>query len=1247
MRTRVRAWHAAAAVGLAGSLCLAGAQGGMAAPAAAPATPSRAVTSPAAGDAAALASPAGDAAQRLQRRLRSGGAGAARVRVRPGTGAATFVAAEPGRAIRPSAQARSDAQPLARTRGAGVRERDARAFLQDYGQAFGVTDPARDLTQRRTVDGADGGAAVRFQQLREGVPVLGGELVVTVDASGDTTSANGEVATSLQQVPTTPSRTAAQAARRAVRETAGAHGVAASALTAGTPALWIYDPALLGAPGPQAARLVWRVEVTGTDLRRLVLVDARTGTVALAFDQNPHARTRYVCDLGNRRVADETCRSPYSRSEGAAASTIPDVNRAYDYAGATYDYFKGRFGRDSIDGRGMAIKSSVRYCSTDPDDSCPFDNAFWNGSQMVYGAGYASADDVVGHELTHGVTENTAGLFYYGEAGAINESVSDIFGELIDQTDKLGNDATSVRWRLGEDLPDGAVRDMRNPATFGDPDRVGSASWYAGLADSAGVHTNSGVGNKAASLMVDGGTFNGVTVAGIGEIRTALVYYEALTRLMTSATDYRDLFDLLPQACANLVGSNAITTATCQSVRGAVTATEMDDVPAGAVARAPVCPPGQFRADLFADDLESPGAGRWQVSTVGGFGWSYPQDDNPYGYPFSYASSGTTSMWGDDPDAATGGSPSDSRIAMTSDVTIPSDAVPYLRFNHAWSFWSGGGHTDGGQLVYSTDGGSTWTSAAALPAVNGFTSGSVSALGGGPGWTGASRGWAASRFDLSDLAGESVRFGFRVASSADSDGDLGWFVDDVAVYTCTTSLPARPASVSVSDARAREGEASAAFTVTRSSTVGTASVRVRTTPGTATAGDFTAVDTTVTFGAGQSSVTVPVTVLQDPLVEVPETFTVDLSDPVGVVVDDGTGVATINSDDAGGLPTLSISDAWGAEGNSGTKGMAFTITRTGDTSQPAWATVATSAGSASASDFVTLAPQSLTFTPGVTSKTVWVQARGDTLAENNETFTLAITSAANATISDGSGVGTIVDDEGPVANPVRSTFSVSDVVVAEPASGAVAVQFTVSRGGDVSTTGSVVVATADDTARAGADYLARVAGVQTFTPGQRTRVVNVTLNGDNVAERPERFRFVLSSPVNAVLADALAYADVVDTDTGLPSALAVGDAVAVEPATGTAALTFTVTRTGAGSEAATAAWAVWGGAAPSASFPSDYAPASGSVVVPAGQTSATVTVQVKAWSRFEPVENLRLVISAPGNTAIRDAIGMGRIVDND
>jgi Zn-dependent metalloprotease len=182
-------------------------------------------------------------------------------------------------------------------------------------------------------------------------------------------------------------------------------------------------------------------------------------------------------------------------------------------------------------------------------------NAFWNSGsdRMFFGSGFAT-DDVTSHELTHGVTDSESDLVYENESGAINESLSDIFGEFVDLVNGQGNDAAAVRWQIGEDLPIGAIRDMRTPPNFGDPDRLGSPLYHprSDPKDHGGVHTNSGVNNKLCYLLTDGDVFNGQTVAGMGILRVAGLYYEVNTNLLSSGADWTDLYNALVQAAINL-----------------------------------------------------------------------------------------------------------------------------------------------------------------------------------------------------------------------------------------------------------------------------------------------------------------------------------------------------------------------------------------------------------------------------------------------------------------------------------------------------------------------------------------------------------------------------------------------------------------------------------------------------------------------------------------------------------------------
>ena len=458
----------------------------------------------------------------------------------------------------------------------------ADAFVGQYAADFGEPTPDRDLRRNGSAPMAAGGESVRYQQFEGGVPVLAGELRVQVSPQGKVRSASGELSTG--EAVDTASEVAASAAQAtAVASVATDAGVTPGSLAATTPERWVYDPALLGEPDGTRL-LVWRTEVRSDEapVRADVLVDAHSGQVVLAIDEIMNAKDRQVCD--NQNVLGDAYSCPGAgvvRSEGGAASGVAEVNKAYELSGATYDFYNARFGRDSIDGAGLTLYSTVRHCPA--DETCPFANAFWDGNQMVYGDTYAGADDVVGHELTHGVTEYTAGLVYLNQSGAINESMSDVFGEFMDLTydSSFDNDSAGVRWDMGEDLPIGAIRDMADPGRFGDPDRMGSPAFYTGPDDSGGVHTNSGVNNKAAALLTDGGTFNGYTVTALGIAKVARIYYEALTTMLGSGSDYADLGYALPQACNNAVGQDGIVASDCTQVTSAAYATEML-VPCGA-----------------------------------------------------------------------------------------------------------------------------------------------------------------------------------------------------------------------------------------------------------------------------------------------------------------------------------------------------------------------------------------------------------------------------------------------------------------------------------------------------------------------------------------------------------------------------------------------------------------------------------------------------------------------------------------
>lgn len=240
---------------------------------------------------------------------------------------------------------------------------------------------------------------------------------------------------------------------------------------------------------------------------------------------------------------------------------------AHAYAAQTYDYYKNKHNRNSYDGNGAQLISTVHYGRS-------YNNAFWNGSQMVYGDGdgvqftsLSGGLDVVAHELTHAVTDTTADLIYQNESGAINESMSDIFGTIVEFHANNNPD-----WLIGEDIytpgtTGDALRSMADPTLNGDPDHYSKR--YTGTGDNGGVHINSGISNKAAYLLANGGTHYGVSVAGIGRDKTADIFYRTLTVYLTPSSNYSHYRASSVQAATDLYGASS---AEVSSVKAAFSA---------------------------------------------------------------------------------------------------------------------------------------------------------------------------------------------------------------------------------------------------------------------------------------------------------------------------------------------------------------------------------------------------------------------------------------------------------------------------------------------------------------------------------------------------------------------------------------------------------------------------------------------------------------------------------------------------
>ncbi|MBN1416038.1 MAG: M4 family metallopeptidase [Bacteroidales bacterium] len=256
------------------------------------------------------------------------------------------------------------------------------------------------------------------------------------------------------------------------------------------------------------------------------------------------------------------------RSEGNTATGDRAADEAYEGAGQTYDLFYNIFGRNSIDDNGMKLISSVHYLQG-------YDNAFWDGEQMVYGDGdedlpeeerlfnrFTIALDIIGHELTHGVTEYTAHLTYQGQAGALNESFSDVFGILVKQR-LLNQTADEANWLIGEGLFTGrikgkALRSMKEPGSAYDDPLIGKDpqpghmnDYVNTLSDNGGVHINSGIPNRAFCTVA-------LNLGGFAWEKAGRIWYLTLRDKLTEKSDFQDAADKTWQTAVELFGKSSL-----------------------------------------------------------------------------------------------------------------------------------------------------------------------------------------------------------------------------------------------------------------------------------------------------------------------------------------------------------------------------------------------------------------------------------------------------------------------------------------------------------------------------------------------------------------------------------------------------------------------------------------------------------------------------------------------------------------
>ncbi|MET7381456.1 M4 family metallopeptidase [Streptomyces sp. NPDC005526] len=483
--------------------------------------------------------------------------------------------------------------------------RTAQAGASDTARKMGL-DAREKLVAKDVVKDADGTVHTRYERTYAGLPVLGGDLIVHTSASGKREGVTRATTAKLQLASLTPQITAAAAEKQALSPAKTAGSVPTAAHQAPRKVIW----AASGKPVLAYETVVGGLQDDGTPNALHVITDATTGKklyeyqgietgvgntqysgkVDLATTQSgsSYALTdgtrgghkTYNLDHGSDGTGTLFSQDNDTWGDGKASNAATAAADAAYGAQETWDFYKKTFGRSGIKNDGVGAYSRVHYGNA-------YVNAFWDDSCfcMTYGDGSGNNDpltslDVAGHEMSHGVTSNTAGLEYSGESGGLNEATSDIFGTGVEF---YANNSTDVGdYLIGEKIDingDGKpLRYMDKPSKDG-----GSADYWSADVGNKDVHYSSGVANHFFYLLAEGSgakTINGVsydsptqdgsTVTGIGRDKALQVWYKALTTYFTSTTDYKGARAGTLKAASDLYGASSTEYKTVEAAWSAV-----------------------------------------------------------------------------------------------------------------------------------------------------------------------------------------------------------------------------------------------------------------------------------------------------------------------------------------------------------------------------------------------------------------------------------------------------------------------------------------------------------------------------------------------------------------------------------------------------------------------------------------------------------------------------------------------------
>lgn len=656
----------------------------------------------------------------------------------------------------------------------------AQGFMDENRALFRLRSAAEELKVLRIEPDVQlGYSHVRMAQQYRGLPVFGRQMVVHVDSDDQITAVNGQftpdisISTEAQVSKPDAEAFAFKEMKELWLESDELSRLNAQVLPHRTQLVVYVDE-------KDKPTLTWMVKILASSplSEWTFFVNARRASITHVIENKEQLRRRrtYTArntdDIPGRLLIDEGERS-----------NDPIAQAAHDGAGKVYDYFFNNFKRDSIDGQGMPLVSTVHYGS-DPDDA---ENAAWIGEmkQMVYGDGgrmfrpLAYGLDVVGHEFTHGVVESTSELVYEAQAGALNESYADVFGVLI----------SGANWEVGRGIvksppfPVAYLRSLSDPNANGYYDSrnplkgVGQPAHmreYANLpvsrrADNGGVHINSGIPNHVAYKI---GT-------ALGRDKVGAIYYRALTQYLTPRAKFVDAANASIRAAQELYGAND-----AAAVRKAFA--DVGIIPGNATSD-PTAPNGSSTTPQRpAPSTPAPAplpSGCVNVVSNGGFenndGWKQATKGGTGLFDPENPNSGQRSAW-------LGGQDQEPIQAIYQDISIPANAsrveLSYMRYLHE--------EVSGLLGLFS--------SPARFRVVIANSSGDIVETFESLTSDQSDDRWTEKKFDLSGYAGKSLRLAFSAENPRSNVSSF--FVDDVVVASCaaaasgsTGSNPSAPA----------------------------------------------------------------------------------------------------------------------------------------------------------------------------------------------------------------------------------------------------------------------------------------------------------------------------------------------------------------------------------------------------------------------------------------------------------------------